>query len=68
MTAYPDMFSLAGRTAVITGAGSGLGAVIAEAMVEAGAAVAVSDIDTGRLDETASRLKEIGRQSPCAPL
>ena len=60
MTAYPDMFSLAGRTAVITGAGSGLGAVIAEAMTEAGAAVADSDIDTGMLDKTASRLKKMG--------
>ena len=60
MTAYPDMFSLANRVAVITGAGSGLGAVFAEAMVEAGAVVVISDIDTDKLDETAALLRQSG--------
>jgi len=40
--AYPQLFSLAGKVALITGAGKGLGAEIAIALAEAGAAVAVA--------------------------
>ena len=58
MAAYPDMFSLANRVAVVTGAGSGLGAVFAEAMAEAGAFVVISDINTDGLDETLARLRQ----------
>lgn len=50
-----ELFSLAGKTIVITGAGSGLGRAIAEACAEAGAAV----ICAGRsetVDETATDL------------
>ena len=39
------MFSLRGRTALVTGAGSGIGAAVAKAMARAGAAVVVSDLD-----------------------
>jgi 3-oxoacyl-[acyl-carrier protein] reductase len=39
------MFSLQGRTALVTGAGSGIGAAVAKAMARAGAAVVVSDLD-----------------------
>lgn len=38
------MFSLRGRTALVTGAGSGIGAAVAKAMARAGAAVVVSDL------------------------
>ena len=41
------MFSLRGRTALVTGAGSGIGAAVAKAMARAGAAVVVSDLDSG---------------------
>lgn len=34
---YPDMFSLAGRTAAVTGASRGIGAAMAIALAEAGA-------------------------------
>lgn len=34
---YPHMFSLQGRTAVVTGASRGIGAAIAVALAEAGA-------------------------------
>ncbi|MBB4858881.1 NAD(P)-dependent dehydrogenase (short-subunit alcohol dehydrogenase family) [Novosphingobium chloroacetimidivorans] len=40
-----DLVSLAGRTAVVTGAGRGLGKAIALRLAEAGAAVLVADID-----------------------
>jgi NAD(P)-dependent dehydrogenase (short-subunit alcohol dehydrogenase family) len=40
-----EMFSLAGDTAFITGAGSGIGRVAALALAEAGAQIAVTDLD-----------------------
>jgi NAD(P)-dependent dehydrogenase (short-subunit alcohol dehydrogenase family) len=52
------------RTALITGAGSGIGESIADAMITAGYAVAVADIATDRADRVAARLAERG---PCLP-
>jgi NAD(P)-dependent dehydrogenase (short-subunit alcohol dehydrogenase family) len=45
--------SLAERTAVVTGAGSGLGRAIAVALAARGARVAAVDIDAGSAEETA---------------
>jgi 3-oxoacyl-[acyl-carrier protein] reductase len=62
------MFSLRGRTALVTGAGSGIGAAVAKAMAKAGAAVVVSDVNkdatNGVADEInadAATLAEGGR-------
>lgn len=49
-------FDLSGKTAFITGGGGGLGAAVAEAYLAAGAAVAISDIDAGRVDAAVQRL------------
>ena len=38
-------FSLAGQTAIVTGAATGIGEAIARRLAQAGAAVAVADID-----------------------
>jgi len=46
-----DMFSLAGKTALITGAARGLGFEIAKGLVRAGAAVTINGRDPGRLNE-----------------
>ena len=46
----PDDTPLEGRTAIVTGAGSGMGRVMSRALAAAGAQVAAVDIDAGRLD------------------
>ena len=43
-----------GRTAVITGAGSGIGAALAAALAARGANLALADINEARLQEVAS--------------
>jgi NAD(P)-dependent dehydrogenase (short-subunit alcohol dehydrogenase family) len=52
---------LAGRIAIVTGAGSGLGRSIAMGLAKAGANVALADVDTAAAEETATR---IAAQSP----
>ena len=49
-----DMFSLAGKTALVTGAARGLGFEIAKALARAGAAVTINGRDAGRLKEAAA--------------
>ncbi len=51
---------LNGRRAVVTGAGSGIGAAIALAYARAGADLLLADIDRARVDDTARRCREAG--------
>jgi NAD(P)-dependent dehydrogenase (short-subunit alcohol dehydrogenase family) len=51
---YRDLFSLAGRRALVTGGGGGLGRMFAFALADAGAEVVVGDIDLDSARETAS--------------
>jgi gluconate 5-dehydrogenase len=55
-----DMFSLAGRTALVTGAARGLGFEIAKALARAGAAVTINGRDAGRLSEAATAAARAG--------
>ena len=56
-TALPDLFKLEGNTVLVTGAASGLGLAIAEAMLEAGAHVLMTDANVELLDGEVSRLR-----------
>ena len=52
----PTMFSLAGRTAIITGAATGIGEAIATRLAEAGATVAVVDLNLSGAQKAAAAL------------
>ena len=50
------MFSLAGRTAMVTGAATGIGEAIAIRLAEAGATVAVIDLNLSGAQKVAASL------------
>jgi len=51
---------LAGRVAVVTGAGSGMGRATARLMAEEGAAVGVADIELSRAETVATEINQAG--------
>jgi len=56
------MQGFAGKVAVVTGAGSGIGQALAVELARSGASVAISDVNTEGLADTEERLKAIGAQ------
>ena len=59
-TSFPDVFSLRGETALITGGGTGIGLAMARSMVSAGARVVL----VGRREaELAAAVKELGARA-----
>ncbi|MDP2919901.1 MAG: SDR family oxidoreductase [Dehalococcoidia bacterium] len=60
-----DLYSLTDKVAVVTGARRGIGAAIALTYAEAGAHVAMCDIEMadGELDAVAQKINELGRKS-----
>lgn len=54
------MQGFAGKVAVVTGAGSGIGQALAVELARSGASVAISDVNTEGLAQTEERLKAIG--------
>jgi len=58
-----ERFSLAGKNALVTGAGQGLGKGFALCLAEAGANVAVADIVAENAARTAEEIAALGRQS-----
>src|SRR5580704_7279903 len=63
-----DQFDIKGRSALVTGGASGLGLAYAEAMVEAGAAVTIADIDFEGAEREAARLRAEGYEARAAAL
>lgn len=62
---FCDLFSLKDRVAIVTGARRGIGAATAILFAQAGADVAISDIEagTGELDAIAGIIKQSGRRA-----
>jgi 3-oxoacyl-[acyl-carrier protein] reductase len=62
------MFSLQGRSALVTGAGNGIGAAVARAFAAAGAAVVVADLDSGAAARVAKEIEQGGGRAESAAL
>jgi 2-deoxy-D-gluconate 3-dehydrogenase len=58
-----DLFSLSGRTALVTGATRGIGQSIAIALAEAGADVVLIQRPGSRNDETKRKVEELKRKA-----
>jgi NAD(P)-dependent dehydrogenase (short-subunit alcohol dehydrogenase family) len=63
-----ELFSLAGKKALVTGASRGIGQVIAVALAEAGADVALTARGPEGLRETAKRVRDFGREAAEIPV
>ena len=59
----PQLFDLAGKVALVTGAGGGLGREIADALAEAGADVACVDLNSEAAAETAVAVSKHDRRA-----
>ncbi|HID06431.1 MAG TPA: SDR family NAD(P)-dependent oxidoreductase, partial [Armatimonadetes bacterium] len=55
-----ELFSVAGQIAFVTGGGRGIGKVFCKTLAEAGAKVAVIDIDLETAQQTAQEIKQLG--------
>jgi 3-oxoacyl-[acyl-carrier protein] reductase len=62
------MFSLTGRSALVTGAGSGIGQAVAAAYATAGAAVLATDIDAKAAEATADGIRANGGRAESCEL
>lgn len=62
MDGWQKRFSLEGRTALVTGASSGIGAAIAEVFADAGADVIGQGRDTARLEDVGAQVRAKGRR------
>ena len=55
--------SLKGRVAIVTGAAQGIGRAIAESLAQAGADIAVADLELDRYRETVSAVEKLGQKA-----
>jgi NAD(P)-dependent dehydrogenase (short-subunit alcohol dehydrogenase family) len=63
-----ELISLAGRHAMVTGGGKGIGAAVARRLAEAGAAVMVADIDKAAAEQVAGEITAGGGRAIGADL
>lgn len=64
---FAKLFSLDGKTALVTGASSGLGVAFARGLARAGANVVVTARRQDRIEATAAALREFGVRSTAIP-
>lgn len=55
--------SLQGKVAIVTGAAQGIGRAIAEILAQAGADIAVADLDPARSKDTIAAVEQLGRKA-----
>ncbi|KQO75058.1 SDR family oxidoreductase [Rhizobium sp. Leaf262] len=60
------IFSLQGRTALVTGSSRGLGRAMAEGLAVAGARIIINGTDPSRVDETVAEFRAAGHQADAA--
>jgi NAD(P)-dependent dehydrogenase (short-subunit alcohol dehydrogenase family) len=65
---YLEKYDLKGRTAVVTGAGQGIGLACAQALGEAGAKVIVGELLPERGEEASAQLQRLGIEAHALPL
>lgn len=58
-----DLFDLAGRIAIVTGAASGLGEAIAYGLAAFGAEVVAADVDAAGVGRVCEKVEEMGRKA-----
>jgi 2-deoxy-D-gluconate 3-dehydrogenase len=62
---FQRLFSLSGKVAIVTGAGGGIGRVLASSLAQAGADIALHDIKADLLTEVAAEIAALGRRTVC---
>src|SRR5690349_19768939 len=62
-----ELFSLAGKVALVTGAGRGMGQAIAVAFAQAGADVAIASRTESELEVTAEKIRAVGKKVALIP-
>ena len=63
-----DLFSLAGKRVLVTGASSGFGAHFAQVLAQAGADLVLAARRVEKLEETAEAVRQLGGQADVVPM